>query len=45
MAGFRFGDILAKLNWKQGPSRRLAILPAANRYYADHSNAAIATAK
>jgi hypothetical protein len=44
MAGFLFAGIPAKRNWKQGPSQCLPILPAANRYYADHSNAAIAAA-
>jgi hypothetical protein len=32
MAGFRFGGIFAMRNWKQGSSRCLPILPAANRY-------------
>jgi len=44
LAGFLFGGIPAKRNWKQATSRRLPILPAANRYYADYSNAAIAAA-
>lgn len=44
MAGFRFCGILAMRNWKQGPSRCLPVLPAANRFYADDSNAAIAAA-
>ena len=44
MAGFRFGGILAKRNWKQEPSWCLPNLPAANRYYAYDSNAAIAAA-
>jgi hypothetical protein len=44
MAGFLSSDIPAKRNLKQGPSRRLPILRAANRYYADHPNSAIAAA-